>query len=167
VVYAEAGIEVTAIPVEHHDGNPALGYRLDAAGRSVFLTGDATLTDPLLKASHGVDVLISNVAAGNEQIEKSGSVDPILAKLMRPEQAARLFQESGARLAVFSHIVKKGLPGAPGDRAIITRTRKAGYSGPLQVGLDGMKIIVGNKIRVEQPSARKTLPDLDGPAAKY
>jgi ribonuclease Z len=167
VVYSEDGIRVTAIPVEHRDGNPAFGYRVDAGGRSVLMTGDATLSDSLLKAGKGVDVLISNVAAGSAPIEKSGAIDAILAKLMLPEQAARLFVSTKPRLAVFSHIVKKDLPGKAGDEAIVARTRKAGYSGALQMGIDGLKITVGDKIRVEPPQRRKTLPDLDGPAAKF
>ena len=166
VVYSERGVRITAVPVEHRDGNPALGYRVDAAGRSVLMTGDATLSDSLLKAGKGVDVLISNVAAGSEAIEKSGAIDGILAKLMRPEQAARLFRETGPRMAVFSHIVKKGLPGAAGDAVLVDRTRKAGYSGPLEVGLDGMKINVGDSIRIDPPQPRLTLPDLDGPASR-
>jgi ribonuclease Z len=166
VVYSEDGIRVAAIPVEHHDGNPALGYRVDAAGRSVLMTGDATLGSSLLNAGKGVDVIISNVAAGSAQMEKSGAVDAILAKLMLPEQAARLFVSSKPRLAAFSHIVKKGLPGKAGDEAIVARTRKAGYSGALQMGINGLKITVGDKIRIEAPQPRNTLPDLDGPAAQ-
>jgi ribonuclease Z len=163
VVYEEDGVKVMAIPVEHHDGNPALGYRVDAAGRSVLMTGDATLGESLSRAGKGVDVLISNVAAGTEAIEKSANIQPILDKLMRPEQAARLFDETHPRLAVFSHIVKKGLPGDAGDATIVARTRKAGYSGPLFVGLDGTKITVGEKIAIAPRPSRKTLPDLDGP----
>lgn len=167
LVYSEGGVQVTAVPVEHHDGNPALGYRLEAAGHSVLLTGDSTLSDSLLNSAKGAEVVISNVGAGNTRIEASGTIDPILAKLMRPEQAARLFTAAGARLAVYSHIVKKGLPGAPGDAVLVARTRKAGYGGALRVGLDGMKITVGQTIRVEQPKVRHLLPELDGPGARF
>jgi ribonuclease Z len=164
VVYSEAGVKITAIAVEHHDGNPAFGYRVDAFGRSVMLTGDTTYTDGLANAGKGVDVLISNVAAGAEAIERSGTIEPILAKLMRPEQAARLFLADAPRLAVYSHIVKKGLPGTAGDEVILARTRQAGYTGPLQMGLDGMKITVGERIEIAPPPSRDSLPDLDGPS---
>jgi ribonuclease Z len=166
-VYSEGGIIVTAVPVEHHDGNPAFGYRLDAGAHSVLLTGDATLSDSLLTAGKGADVVISNVAAGSENIERSGAIAPILAKLMLPEQAARLFATTRPRLAVFSHIVKKGLPGAAGDGIILSRTRKAGYSGPLRMGMDGMKITVGDAIRIEHAQSRRTLPDSDGPGTVF
>ncbi len=80
-----------------------------------MLTGDATYTGGLVNAGKGVDVLISNVAAGSEVLERSGNVGTILAKLMLLEQAAKLFLADAPRLAVFSHIVKKGLPGGAGD----------------------------------------------------
>jgi ribonuclease Z len=167
VAYDEAGVKVTAVPVEHCDGNPAFGYRLDAYGRSVMMTGDATYSDTLVSAGKGVDVLISNVAAGTEALERSGTIAPILDKLMRPEQAARMLLADGPRLAVYSHIVKKGLPGVAGDQVVIARTRKAGYAGPLQMGADGMKITVGEKIEITAPQERVSLPDFDSPGAWF
>jgi ribonuclease Z len=167
IAYSANGVKVTAIPVEHHDGNPALGYRIEANGRFVFLTGDATYTDDLVNAGTGVDVLISNVAAGSQALEKSGVIDPILNKLMRPEQAAKLFAAAGPRLAVFSHIVKKDLPGPQGDAALIGRTRRAGYTGRLLIGQDGMKIAIGAKVEIGPPPPRKSLPDLDSPGARF
>lgn len=167
VVYSENGIQVTAIPVEHHDGNPSFAYRVDASTRSVLLTGDTTLTPSLMAGGKNVDVLISNVAAGSAEREASGAIEPILAKLMRPEQAAKLFIETKPRLAVYAHIVKKGLPGKAGDQLILRRTRAAGYSGPLQMGVDGMKITVGEKILIAAPPSPKGLPDFDGPSSKY
>lgn len=167
VAYAAGGVKVTAIPVEHHEGNPALGYRIEANGRTVLPTGDATYTDSLLSACKGVDVLVSNVAAGGQTIERSGTIDPILNKLMRPEQAAKLFRSTAPRLAVYSHIVKKDLAGAAGDAAIIERTRKAGYAGPLRMATDGMKIVVGEKIQIAAPAPRESLPDFDSPRAVF
>jgi ribonuclease Z len=166
-VYDVSGAKVTAFPVEHIDGNPALGYRLDAAGRSVLLTGDTTYRDNIAALAKGVDVLISNVAAGTPEIEKSGRIDAILAKLMRPEQAAALFSAAPPRMAVFSHVVKKRLPGSRGDQIILDRVRSAGYAGPLVMGLDGMRISVGATIEMLPPSNRAELPDFDGPDSTF
>ena len=167
VAYAAEGVKVTAISVEHHDGNPALGYRIEANGRAVFLTGDSTYTDEIASAGKGVDVLISNVAAGSVALEGSGTIDAILSKLMRPEQASKLFLATAPRLAVFSHIVKKDLPGARGDAAVIERTRKAGYKGALEMAYDGMKITVGAKIQIAPRPPHKSLPDFDSPRAIF
>jgi ribonuclease Z len=166
-VYTDGGVTVTAVSVEHRDGNPAWGYRVEANGRAVVLTGDATYSDGLLNAARGADVVISNVAAGTAELERSGKIDPILDKLMRPEQAAKIFAEDKPRLAVYSHIVKKGLPGEKGDETLIQRTRAAGYQGALEVGQDRMEIVVGQTIRVVPPRSLDGLEDFDGPGSVF
>jgi ribonuclease Z len=100
-------------------------------------------------------------------MEATDSIKPILSKLLTPEQAAQLFQSAHPGLAVFSHIVKKDLPGRTGDQVILRRTRAAGYSGPLRMGLDGMRITIGARILVHPAQPRSGLPDFDGPGSKY
>jgi ribonuclease Z len=147
--------------VEHAEGNPAFAYRIDSAGYSVFLTGDCTYTAALAAAARGADVVIANVAAATPALEATPRVQPILSKLLTPEQDAHLFLVSQPRLAVFSHIVKKDLPGASGDATILARTRTAGYRGPLQMGHDHTRFIIGRTIEIERIAT--PIPDLDGP----
>ncbi|MEO7851334.1 MAG: MBL fold metallo-hydrolase [Rubrivivax sp.] len=50
VVYEQAGVKVTAIEVDHGDLlKPALGYRVDYAGRSVTISGDTRFSENLIK----------------------------------------------------------------------------------------------------------------------
>jgi ribonuclease Z len=169
VVYDSGGVRVTAIPVEHADGDPAFGYRVETGQSTILLTGDCTLSGELTRQTGPVDLVISNVAAATPELESTARMRPILAKLMSPEQAARLFESMQPRLAVYSHIVKKGLPGAAGDDAIVRRTRAAGYRGPLLIGTDHTKIVLGivpgTTIRVEHPAGRP--PEFDGPDAHF
>ncbi|HVU48515.1 MAG TPA: MBL fold metallo-hydrolase [Terracidiphilus sp.] len=165
VVYDRDGVRVTAIPVEHADGDPAFGYRVETQQGTVLLTGDCTYGDALARQTGRVDVVISNVAAATPELTSTARVKPILAKLMSPEQAARLFEHTKPRLAVYSHIVKKGLPDASGDVQIVRRTRGAGYLGPLLVGTDHTTIIMGATVRIEHPAG--TPPDFDGPDAHF
>ena len=167
VVYDACGVKVTAFPVEHADGDPALGYRMDAARRSVVLTGDTTYRDNIAAVAKGADVIVSNVAAATPEMEKTAALVPILGKLMRPAQAAALFRAAAPRMAVYSHVVKKHLPGAQGDQIILDRTRAAGYSGPLVMGQDGMTLLVGASIEAVPPSNPASLPDFDWPDAKF
>lgn len=160
-VYRDGGVTVTAMAVEHADGDPALAYRVEAEGRVVFLTGDCTLTPGLLAAARGADVVIANVAAGTAAMESMERWKPVFAKLLTPEQDARLFVETRPRLAVFSHVVKKGLPGAKGDAVIVRRTRAAGYAGRLLMGEDHTRIVVGKAVSVEKIAG--VLGELDGP----
>ncbi len=163
VVYDSDGIKVTAFTVEHHDGNPAFGYRFDHAGKSVLLSGDTTYEENVVSHGEHVDVLIHNVVALSEDIAKSGKFKAVEAKLTTPEQAARVFSKARPRAAVFSHIVKKGLHGEKGDKVILERTRKAGYRGPLHMAVDRMTIEIGDKVTVKDPLSTENLPDLDGP----
>jgi ribonuclease Z len=165
LVYDEAGIRVSAIPVEHADGNPAFAYRIETGDSAILLTGDCTYAGELTRLTGRVDLVVSNVAAGTAAIENEASMQPVLAKLMRPEQAAKLFDETKPRLAVYSHIVKKGLPGNAGDREILRRTRMAGYKGPLLMGTDHVQIVLEKPVRIE-PVASPTA-DFDMPGAKF
>jgi ribonuclease Z len=167
VVYDEGGIVVTAFPVEHHDGNPAFGYRLDAGNRSVLLSGDTTYHENVVKYGKNVDVMVHNVVAFSEATHMAGAMQPVLDKLTTPEQAAQVFTKAAPRLAVFSHIVKKELPGAAGDDIVLERTRKAGYAGPLRMGIDRMTIDVGPEITVSPPLPTQGMPELDKVDARF
>jgi ribonuclease Z len=167
VVYDEGGIKITAFPVEHVDGNPAFGYRLDAGNRSVLISGDTTYSDKVVKYGNHVDLMVHNVAAFSERMLKAGEMKPVLEKLTTPEQAAQIFAKAMPRLAVFSHIVKKELPGAAGDAVVIARTRQAGYPGPLEMGLDRMTIEIGDAIKVLPPQLTDGIAEFDKPDARF
>lgn len=166
-VYDDGGVKVTAFPVEHDDGNPAFGYRIDAAGRSILLSGDTTYSENVVKYGMNDDLVVSNVVAFSDAMTKAGVLKPVLNKLTTPEQAAAIFVKTRPRLAVFSHIVKKELPGDAGDNVIIERTRKAGYDGPLTMGQDRMTIDVGEQIKIVPPQSIDGIVDFDKPDSKF
>jgi len=128
---------VTAFKVEHGPANPAFGYRVDYAGRSVVLSGDTGPTENLLRFAQGVDVLIHEVSLPGTAPGAGGSTHTT------PEDAGTIFARVKPRLAVYSHIIP---PGAPAEEFIVG-TRKT-YNGPLEVGEDLLSIEVGDEIRV-------------------
>lgn len=160
-IYNKNGVTVTAFPVWHDDGNPAFGYRISYKGRNVILSGDTTYSANVVKYGRHADLIVHNVIAMSEHLTEMPEMGPILAKLTTPEQAARVFNETAPKMAVFSHIVKKELHGLHGDNVVMERTRKAGYTGPLEMGYDRMIIEIGNSVRVFQPTETFNLPDLD------
>jgi ribonuclease Z len=166
-VYDQGGVKVTAFSVEHDDGNPAFGYRIDAAGRSVLLSGDTTYSENVVKYGKDTDLIVSNVVAFSEAMTKAGVLKPVLNKLTTPEQAATIFTKTQPRLAVFSHIVKKELPGDAGDDVIINRTRNAGYEGPLVMGHDRMTIEVGDQVTASPPPSIQGIVDFDEPDSRF
>jgi len=160
-IYRHGDVRVIAFTVSHADGDPALGYRIERHGRSVVLSGDTTLTPSLREQATGADLLVQNVIAFGPRLSALPEMQGVLAKLTTPEQAADLLRTAHPRLTIFSHIVKKELPGRKGDDAIIARVRAAGYRGPLVMGRDHMAVEVGDTIRLIPGRQPGKLNELD------
>ncbi len=162
VIYDRDGVKVSAFNVEHRDGNPARGYRVDYGNRSVLLSGDTDFDENLVEHAMGVDLIVHNVIAFSDSVLTiNPGLDAVLAKLTTPEQAAEVFERASPRMAVYTHIVTKDIPVADIAEVLLGRTRAAGYSGPLVMGEDHMVIDVGDEIVVHPPLPIGDLPTLD------
>ncbi len=62
-VYERGSFKITAVPVDHSPIKPAFGYRVDYGNRSVVISGDAVVSDALMEASEGVDLLLHDALA--------------------------------------------------------------------------------------------------------
>lgn len=161
LVFERSGVKVTAFAVEHADGNPAFGYRVDWNDHSVVLSGDTTFSENLIKHATGADLIVHNVIAFSERLSQLPEMQGVLAKLTTPEQAAEVFTRTQPKLAVYSHIVSKELPGKSGEEQILTRTRAAGYSGLLVMGEDRMTIEITSEVKIIAPQPLDELQNLD------
>ena len=148
VVYDEGGVKVTAFAVEHDDGNPAFGYRIDAAGRSVLLSGDTTYNDNVVKYGTETDLIVSNVVAFSDAMTKAGVLKPVLNKLTTPEQAAGDFLKRQNRGSRCSPHRQEGTAGRCRRRRRHRAHRTAGYDGPLVMGQDRMTIDIGDDVKI-------------------
>jgi ribonuclease Z len=147
VVFQEAGVTVTAFHVDHRPIEPAFGYRVDYAGRSVAMSGDTRFSENLIEHAKGVDLLIheaidpAEVRARLSKIAATPSeIDNIVAHHITAEQAGVVFARVKPRLAVYAHI---------SDADLITPARKS-YSGPLEAGEDLMVIDIGDNVTVRR-----------------
>jgi ribonuclease Z len=151
VIWESAGVKVTAFEVDHAPVKPALGYRIDHAGRSVVLSGDTRLSDNLIRHAQGVDVLIHEVFVP-ETLQRAGvpaeRAKNIIDYHLTPEQAGEVFTRTKPKVAVYSHIC---MPTAL-EQDLLPPTRRT-YAGPLELGEDLMVIEVGNRINVRRPAA--------------
>mgnify|MGYP003552856979 FL=1 len=142
VVFNQNGVVVTAFKVEHdHHGaiQPALGYRVDYAGRAVVISGDTIPTANVLKYGKGVDLLIHEVA----EFQDTHAVPQVYAHQTKPREAGEMFKQTEPKMAVYSHIVNgvsSRIIGIP-DEVLIQRT-KVNYQGPLVVGRDLMSFLL-------------------------
>ncbi len=134
LVYSNNGVTVNAFLVNHAPVEPAYGFRVGYQGKSVVFSGDTRYSDNLVKNSVGADVLIHEVWGYTQDASPE-----LYSYHTNPEDAARVFLNTAPKLAVYTHM---GIP--PGTTAddIVSRTRAAGYKGPLQIGADLMEIDV-------------------------
>lgn len=167
-IVAEYGpVSVRAFAVAHADGDPALGYRVERDGRAVTLSGDTTLTDGLIAAACGADLLVQNIIAFSPRLSALPEMQGVLAKLTTAEQAGRLIRDAAPQLTVFSHIVKKELPGEAGDLAILSRVRATGARGRMAMGHDREIIEIGEGVILLLPPSLVDLPELDSKSARF
>jgi ribonuclease Z len=148
VVYEHNGVRVTAFLVDHGPVKPAFGYRVDAAGHSVVMSGDTRVSENLIKHATGVDVLIHEVFTvpvealmGRGQTRQQA--ENIISHHTSAEETGIVFSRTHPRLAVYAH------GGGPGAIAGARRN----YSGPIETADDLMTILVGDSVEVRRRAA--------------
>jgi ribonuclease Z len=158
VVYQDDTTRITAIPAEHGDGNPALGYLFEHQGHSILLTGDSTYTPAFGKKIKQVDITICNVYAPSlallENLDEFEEPIPTVVravskKLASPEQAAQMFIETGAKVGVFTHNIFYDSTAED----IKERVRTAGFSGKVHIATDREYVTLGRKTRFHRAEA--------------
>ncbi len=137
VVYDSGGVRITAIPVLHGSWKLAFGYRIDAPGRSIVISGDTRPAPALLDAARGVDVLVHEVyakAAAAPENRPGGEDWPRYMRSFHTSAAelGQLAAVARPKLLVLTHIV--------GDRSkeqsLVDEIRAAGFNGKVAVGHD-------------------------------
>ena len=137
VVYDSAGVRITAIPVPHGSWKWAFGYRIDAPGKSIVISGDTSPCAALAAAAEGVDLLIHEVYVAARLVPEQRPGGEDWVRYMRSfhtserELAAIAKQAHPGRLVLY-HFVRMGAS----DQELIDGVRAAGYDGALSVGKD-------------------------------
>jgi ribonuclease BN (tRNA processing enzyme) len=145
VVFEDGTIRVTAAKVPHPPLDLALAYRIDAADRSIVVSGDTRESDELVKLAKGADVLVHEVMLP-ERVRDLLSGLPNSAALERSvishhttaEQAGRVAAAAQVKTLVLSHFVPAEDPDVPDEEWIAPVRRH--YSGRVIVGRDLMEI---------------------------
>ena len=152
VIYESGGVRVTVFDVDHGDAiKPAVGYRVDYQGRSVVISGDTRYSANLVEHATGSDVVIHEVMAVPEQrLVQSEVIRRIMNHHTSPEDVGRVFTESGARLAVYSHVIVAGYADSESGLSELIRRTRTTYAGELEVGRDLMTIDVSDTLSVRQ-----------------
>jgi len=151
IVYKDADVTVTAIRVNHDPIKPAVGYRFDAGGRSVVVSGDTAPSPNLVKWSKGADVLVHEALSARmvgiiSKASKSAGMDrqaKMVADTLNyhtdPVDGAKEANAAGVGLLVYSHLAP-GLPQPALEKLFFDGVATVRDPKGWAVGFDGMRI---------------------------
>jgi ribonuclease Z len=124
-IFARDDLVVSAFEVDHAPVRPALGYRIERAGRRVVISGDTNRCDALVEAARGADLLVCDaqnrdlMAAMVERLRAAGN--ELAASLLADTPSyhmSTLDAAAVAREAAVAHLVVSHLtPPVPNDGA--------------------------------------------------
>ncbi len=141
IVFDEGGVRVTAFRVTHIE--QSYGYRVDYRGRSVLLSGDTRLDRNLIAHGEGVDLLIHQVRMAPPGTNNGNHTFP--------EEAGSIFLETSTKMGVYSHIILPGFESTdPAALAELVRRTRETYDGPLTLGVDLLRFVVGDTIEIDR-----------------
>lgn len=152
VIFDQKGVRITAFEVDHGEHiKPAFGFRVDFQDRSVLLSGDTKYDPNVVRMGKGVDLLVHEVAEAPEEAKSLPWVKDILSHHVTAEEAGLVFQETRPKLAAYTHLVLLRVPPMPpvSISDLEAKTRKS-YRGPLVVGEDLTRFLVGAQVRVQR-----------------
>ena len=135
VVYQDADVRVTAFNVDHRPVEPAFGYKFEAGGKTVAISGDTRPSENLIRFARGADVLVLE-AYLPEHFDRVDTPE-VAARLKRyhtsAEEAGQMAQQAGVKLLVLSHLIP-----ANAEPTFLERAGKH-FNGRIVVGRDLMR----------------------------
>lgn len=135
------GLGIEAFLVDHKPVEPAFGLSLSANGSRVVFSGDTRLTPSLEHAAQGCDLLVCEVFIDSQMpvtagVRSAETVASVQSYHMTPAVVAGLARRAGVKALALTHLVPPGADTA----ALFAEVRAGGYSGPLIVGEDLMRL---------------------------
>jgi ribonuclease BN (tRNA processing enzyme) len=137
VLYDSAGVRITAIPVLHGAWKYAFGYRIDAPGKVIVISGDTRPCPALERAAAGADLLIHEVYPSVRlKIEpRPGGMswpDYMRAFHTSDQELGALAARARPKVLVLYHVVRMGGT----DTELLAGVRAGGFSGKTVVAHD-------------------------------
>jgi ribonuclease BN (tRNA processing enzyme) len=135
-IYADENVSVKAFLVRHGTWKEALGYRFDAAGKSIVVSGDTRPAESVIDECNGCDALVHEVYAGSGSI-KSSLNDAQWMKYMSEfhtsaEELGEIAAKAKPKMLILTHWILLG-NAQPDD---MVRAIRQKYSGPIIIARD-------------------------------
>lgn len=135
VIYDDSDVRITAFAVDHRPVEPAFGYRFDAGGKSIVISGDTRPNENLIRHARDADILVHE-AYLPEHFNRVDTPE-VAARLKRyhtsAEEAGQVAQQAGVKLLVLTHLIP-----ANAEQTFLERARKH-FPGKIVVGHDLMR----------------------------
>jgi len=131
LAYQDGAVKVTAFAVKHGSWPLALGYRFDAGGKTIVISGDTAPAESVVENCNGCDLLIHEVYLSLPQ-GGAGSSE----KWARYMKAFHTSAAELADLATRAHAKSLAATHLVGDPAALAEALKKGYAGPVTVAHD-------------------------------
>ena len=152
-LFERNGVKVTPIEVDHGGAKPAYGFRIEASGKTIVISGDTRFNENLMRHANGADVLIHEVVSAPPALRATPFVQRQFDYHTSPSDLARLLNEARPKMAVLTHFVLLGNAAHPAPTAddVMREIRDSGYAGPLTPGVDLMRIDIGSEVAIAGP----------------
>lgn len=128
VIYQDSNVKVTAFAVKHGSWKEALGYRFDADGKSIVISGDTRPTDSVAQACDGCDILIheayTSIPTGGQQYFSSFHTSA--------EELGAVAAAAKPKLLIVTHFMGGPNP----DPAELIQAIQQKFHGPITVAND-------------------------------
>jgi len=131
-------LEIEPVPVNHAPVAPAYGFVLRAGGKTAVISGDTTVSQPLIEAGRGADLLVHEVFIHREMPPVPGRRDPetvaaVASYHTLSTEVGGVARDMGARALALTHFVPPDF-----DRAALLSEVARDFAGPVFVGEDLM-----------------------------
>ncbi len=141
-VLRAGGVTVTAFEVEHEPVKPAFGFRVEADGRRVVISGDTRPSENLIRHARGADVLIHECTEATKASwtpgcgwpSREAKVRDLAAYHTGPAEVGKVAARAGVGTLVLTHLMPGSVPADLAARAA------QDFAGTVVVGEDLMRL---------------------------
>lgn len=136
VVYDDGQVRVTAFAEDHRPVEPAFGYRFDAGGKSIVVSGDTRPNENLIRFAKGAGVLVLEAYLPEHFLKVD--TPEVAARLMHyhtsAEEAGEIAARAGVKTLVLTHLIP-----ANAENTFRERAAKK-FKGTIIVGRDLLRV---------------------------
>jgi ribonuclease Z len=110
VIYDDGAVRVTAFKVEHPPVEPAFGYRFDAGGKSIVISGDTRPSANLIRYAKGADILVHEAYLPEhfDRVDTPAIAARLKAYHTSAEEAGEVAAKAEVKILVLTHLIPAG-----------------------------------------------------------